>query len=326
MDLYFSPRPKRLLRLELATHCNYNCTFCCWQNTNNSKFTVHPPTVKVIRLLVTGALRSGCRRIMLTGGEPLLLDERYITELISQITPLDGLDDFWITTNGSLLNSRVSAEFYKAGLRKVVFSIGAANPAAYARYTQQTDTPYSKIWEHVAGAAATGLHVKVDVPISSSGIECLDELFEIIDYAKAAGAHELAYFALHQTIENSHAFPCEYIPVIAFAEALSSADDWQIHTNHRGQTVASDPDGFTVIIPARPEAFSPECRKRQCGFFCQGSYAAYVTGHTGEIRLRACHRRFKSGLNEEVVDLKCVGHRSYIDHLFKRIWAFAYEA
>jgi len=72
----------------------------------------------------------GVKKIRLTGGEPLLRPN--LSELIGELTSLDGVQDVALTTNGVLL-AKHAAELKAAGLQRVTVSLDTVDPDVFAK-------------------------------------------------------------------------------------------------------------------------------------------------------------------------------------------------
>jgi cyclic pyranopterin phosphate synthase len=82
--------------------------------------------VRLARLFV----RLGVRKLRLTGGEPLLRPN--LTDLIGDLTAIDGIDDIALTTNGVLL-SKYAFELRAAGLQRITISLDSLDPEVFRR-------------------------------------------------------------------------------------------------------------------------------------------------------------------------------------------------
>ena len=73
----------------------------------------------------------GVEKIRLTGGEPLLRKD--IFEIISNLNSLSNLNDFALTTNGSLLAVRAK-DLKKAGLKRITLSLDSIDEKILKRF------------------------------------------------------------------------------------------------------------------------------------------------------------------------------------------------
>jgi molybdenum cofactor biosynthesis enzyme MoaA len=319
----YSVLPQRLLRLELSENCNFECTYCCWKTNGAYAEQVKILNPFFIHRIVSASIASGCTRAMITGGEPFSLPFNYLTDVINLISK-ERLSDFWILTNGSEITAEKCIELKSNGLQKIVISLGASNQLDFENYTRQKSIQFNSILENISIAVKSDLRVKVDIAVSNSGFPEGKLVFELMEKLSSIGVKEVAFFELHKTLENSSIFNKEFANVKNIVDFLSSNKDWKIVLNERGQTIAKK-GSLSVIIPALPIPYKESCIKRRCNRFCQGTYAAYVIPVTeNRAILRACHRRFKSGINQILISNEMTDIE--LKRIFNEIiWLFAYN-
>lgn len=322
-----SDRPEKLLRLVVVpeTRCNYSCTFCC-QTSRKSSRTCKPGRLPDIIGPILGAMtETGCTRIMLTGGEPLLADKEGLKGIIRAISRHGGISDFWLCTNGSLLTRPLCEDLYAWGLRKIVVSVGADSNAKYKQYTRQSAVSLDHVLARIADAIKAGLHVRVDVPLHKNGIQNIKEFLALIAQLKAAGVKEVAYFKLHKTSCNELVFEELFVEPDVITWELANDSSWQLLSRPNGQKVFKDKT-MDIIVPASNVKLTDHCKHRNCGDYCQGTYAAYVKEHKARISLQACHHPFPENTRE--IDFSAIAHGSSGSCLvqpFREMWAWAYE-
>src|SRR5689334_25211035 len=98
-------RPVRDLRISVMDRCNFRCPYCMPRETFHDRYRFlgsherlsFDEIVRLARLFV----RLGVRKLRLTGGEPLLRPN--LTDLLGDLTAIEGVDDVALTTNGVLL-------------------------------------------------------------------------------------------------------------------------------------------------------------------------------------------------------------------------------
>ena len=119
----------RLLSLEIEFNrqCNYRCPYCYAVTTENMCTDYDP---QVIDTAVQQAAELGARKIVILGGEPLLL--RNLKEKVEKITALGmGAEIF---TNGSIMTPELASFLYAKGCR-VVVKLNTRNPEVHDRLT-----------------------------------------------------------------------------------------------------------------------------------------------------------------------------------------------
>lgn len=117
-------RPLEDLRISVIDRCNLRCTYCMPAETFDAN---HPYLARsallsydeITRLAAT-FVSLGVQKIRLTGGEPLL--RRNLTELVSNLSQISGLNDLALTTNGLLL-PQLAKPLKEAGLDRLTVSL-----------------------------------------------------------------------------------------------------------------------------------------------------------------------------------------------------------
>src|SRR6266550_117417 len=123
-------RQMKDLRISVTDRCNFRCSYCMpfdeYEWVDKKEILTFEEITRLANLFV----QLGVDKIRLTGGEPLL--RRDLEKLISKLSPLNGLKDLCLTTNGSLLAEKVSA-LKSAGLRRINVSLDTVNSEKFAR-------------------------------------------------------------------------------------------------------------------------------------------------------------------------------------------------
>ena len=124
----------RNLRISVMDRCNFRCTYCMPRETFHDKYRFlgsherlsFDEIVRLVRLFV----RLGVRKLRLTGGEPLLRPN--LTDLVGDLTAIEGIEDIALTTNGILLN-KYAFELRAAGLQRITVSLDSLDPGVFTR-------------------------------------------------------------------------------------------------------------------------------------------------------------------------------------------------
>jgi GTP 3',8-cyclase len=114
--------------------CNFRCPYCMPRETFHERYRFlgsherlsFDEIVRLARLFV----RLGVRKLRLTGGEPLLRPN--LTDLIGDLTAIDGVEDIALTTNGVLLG-KYAFELRAAGLQRITVSLDSLDPQVFGR-------------------------------------------------------------------------------------------------------------------------------------------------------------------------------------------------
>src|SRR5579883_1536339 len=127
-------RPVRDLRISVMDRCNFRCPYCMPRETFHERYRFlgsrerlsFDEIVRLARLFV----HLGVRKLRLTGGEPLLRPN--LTDLIGDLTAIEGVDDVALTTNGVLL-AKYAFELRAAGLQRITVSLDSPDPEVFRR-------------------------------------------------------------------------------------------------------------------------------------------------------------------------------------------------
>lgn len=127
-------RVLRDLRISVVDRCNFRCPYCMPEDQypRDHEFLSKAERLRFeeIERLVRIFAGLGVRKLRLTGGEPLL--RRDLPELVRKLAAVPGIDDLALTTNGSLLATKVR-ELRDAGLRRITLSLDTIVPETFLR-------------------------------------------------------------------------------------------------------------------------------------------------------------------------------------------------
>lgn len=158
-------RPMRDLRLSVTDRCNFRCTYCMPKEIFGDDYAFMPKdamlSFKEMVRLASIFVSLGVKKIRLTGGEPLM--RRNLSELIAQLTELDGVEDIGLTTNGMLLKAHAD-DLYQAGLRRLNISLDALEPELFGQINGRGVKP-AYILENIAYAQKLGFEIKVNMVV-----------------------------------------------------------------------------------------------------------------------------------------------------------------
>ena len=117
-------RPLKDLRISVMDRCNFRCSYCMPEEKYHPNFKFlsskeRLPFEDIIRITKIFA-DLGVNKIRITGGEPLLRVN--LTDLIGDLSRINGIDDIALTTNGVLL-TKYASELKAAGLNRVTISL-----------------------------------------------------------------------------------------------------------------------------------------------------------------------------------------------------------
>ena len=117
-------RPLKDLRISVMDRCNFRCSYCMPEEKYHPNFKFlsseeRLPFEDIIRITKIFS-DLGINKIRITGGEPLLRVN--LTDLIGDLSRINGIDDIALTTNGVLL-TKYASELKAAGLNRVTISL-----------------------------------------------------------------------------------------------------------------------------------------------------------------------------------------------------------
>lgn len=150
-----------VLRLSLTARCNLACRYCRPENRDLPTLLTHQQRLK----LIGAAAQLGCRRLRLTGGEPLLAPG--LVPLIQAVKALDLVEDVALTSNGVLLDRPLARRLQQAGLDRITISLDGADPQAVLR--MGGGHSFAHVLAAIGHAQAVGLPVKINTVVMAHG-------------------------------------------------------------------------------------------------------------------------------------------------------------
>ena len=114
--------------------CNFRCPYCMPEDQYHPKFQFMTQQerlsfAEILRLTELFA-GLGVRKLRITGGEPLLRSQ--LSELVSELSLIGGIEDIALTTNGVLLRQQAAA-LKAAGLHRVTISLDSLDDEIFNR-------------------------------------------------------------------------------------------------------------------------------------------------------------------------------------------------
>ena len=150
-----------VLRLSLTARCNLACPYCRPENRDPATLLTHEQRLK----LVGAAARLGCRRLRLTGGEPLLAPG--LVPLIQAVKAQRLMEEVAVTSNGVLLDRPMAQRLRTAGLDRITVSLDGADSQAVRR--MGGGNGFAQVVAAVGHAQAVGLPVKINTVVMAHG-------------------------------------------------------------------------------------------------------------------------------------------------------------
>lgn len=182
------------LRISLTGNCNLNCSYCRPpgsalqpQSTGRGVALGDQELIRLVELFAG----LGVRKVRLTGGEPLL--RRGIERLIEQISGIDGISTVALTTNGTMLEGKLTS-LVNAGLSRLNVSLDSLDAGRFREITGADLFP--SVWRGIDSALAySALELKLNTVV-----------------VRGVNDHELADFAALTQDNNLTVRFIEYMP------------------------------------------------------------------------------------------------------------------
>ncbi len=162
LDLF--SREINYLRVSVTDRCNFRCRYCMPEE--GVSLLSHNDILRFneIVAVVQEAAVLGVKKIKITGGEPLV--RKNIVALIAELARIEGITDFGMTTNGSLL-AAYAHELKQAGLHRINISLDTVDPVKFAELTRGGSL--EEVLKGIQAAQAAGFEkIKINTVINQS--------------------------------------------------------------------------------------------------------------------------------------------------------------
>ncbi len=212
-------------------------------------------TVEEIIRIAKIAASLGIRRIKLTGGEPLMRKD--LNEIVKGIAVIPYLEDFSLTTNGTMLGFQAK-KLYECGLKRINISLPTLNASIYHKLTEGK---IQNALEGVEAATATGFcPVKLNMVILNGVNE--DAIPDMMDFARKTGA--ILQLIELDPMNVDDAYFSMYHRVLDEDEKTLRQKAWQVETRSSMQNrhVYHLPDlTVEVVHPIENSKFCQHCTR-----------------------------------------------------------------
>jgi cyclic pyranopterin phosphate synthase len=179
-------RPLRDLRVSVIDRCNYRCPYCMPADIYGDDHEFLPRhhwlTPGELKRIAGLFMQLGVSKLRLTGGEPLL--RRDIVDIVAKLSSIPGLDDFALTTNGTLLADRAK-DLKAAGLQRVTVSVDSLDEAVFKGMSGGRGNIQS-VLDGIAAAQRVGLGpIKLNVVVQKAKND--DTVLDLLDHFRGSG-------------------------------------------------------------------------------------------------------------------------------------------
>jgi len=257
-------RPLHDLRISVTDRCNFRCVYCMPKEVFGRDHAFLPRAEildfeeieRVARIMVG----LGVRKVRLTGGEPLV--RRNLERLVAMLSPLPGVDDLTLTTNGSLLAGKAH-ELADAGLHRVTVSLDALDDATFMRMND-VGFPVARVLDGIAAADAAGLGpIKVNAVIRRGLNE--HAVVDLADHFRWSG-HTVRFI---EYMDVGHSNGWRMDDVVPAAEMVAMLDArWPlepVESAYRGEVALRyryrDGAGEVGVIASVTQPFCGDCTR-----------------------------------------------------------------
>lgn len=169
---YSAPYPESLY-LMLDYRCNLNCSYCynCAERTEMAKSGNNEMTYEEYCQLIKDAAACGVKKIILTGGEPLL---KVNTPLIGRRILDEGLS-CELLTNGILLK-KLSIKEIRESFSLVTISLDSKTPTINDKH--RGSGVFERVMDSIAYAGKSGVKIRINSVITEDTVSGLYETWE----------------------------------------------------------------------------------------------------------------------------------------------------
>jgi GTP 3',8-cyclase len=260
-------RPISYLRVSITDRCNFRCVYCMPPSGVPTKHHQDILSYEEIARVVRAAAELGVHKVRITGGEPLV--RLGVTQLVSLISAIPGIDDLALTTNGALL-AEYASTLKDAGLNRVNVSLDTLKRKRFAEITRADLLP--DVLAGIAQAQKIGLTpLKINTVI-----------------VRGVNDDEIVDMAAHTIEQEWH---LRFIELMPLCEGTEWTEDRYVSNNEVKSTIEA---ALGILAPS-----SANRSILESGFDSEGPARYYqLKGAKGTIGfISPVSERFCSGCN-----------------------------
>jgi GTP 3',8-cyclase len=257
-------RPLHDLRISVMDRCNFRCPYCMPRETFHDNYRFLKSTERLsfdeIARLTRLFVQLGVKKVRLTGGEPLL--RANLSELVGELTALEGVQDVALTTNAVLL-SQHAAELKANGLHRITVSLDTLDPEIFKQMSGGF-AERDRVLEGIRAATDAGLTpIKINSVIER-GLNDHTAL-DLVEYFRGTGV--IVRFIEYMDVGNRNRWSMErVVPSKELVERIS--ERWPLHAvegNYRGEVAEryafDDGAGEVGFISSVTNPFCGDCTR-----------------------------------------------------------------
>lgn len=161
---------KRMIDLQITSRCNLNCKFC-----DGAPKDIADTPFSDVRKVIDKLKKSNVKRIVITGGEPLLYNE--IDNLIEYIKNMD--IEIYLSTNGYFLEKHIDTIINNVSC--IGLPLDASSPKIcelMTRKENQISTTLKAI--EIIKSKKPNIVVKVGTVVSKINIDEIDKIYNLL--------------------------------------------------------------------------------------------------------------------------------------------------
>ncbi|TVO70737.1 GTP 3',8-cyclase MoaA [Sedimenticola selenatireducens] len=173
-------RQIKYLRISVTDRCDLRCVYCM---SEDMQFVPRSQLLTLEELQRIGKtfVELGVNKIRITGGEPLT--RRNVIQLFDSLGQLEGLNDFTLTTNGTLL-PQYAKELKSAGVTRINISLDTLQPERFHEITRVGEI--KKTLDGIEAARTVGFkRIKINSVILKNRNH--DEVNDLVQFALDRG-------------------------------------------------------------------------------------------------------------------------------------------
>ena len=179
-------RPLKDLRISVTDRCNFRCPYCMPAEIFGERYQFLPRkellNFEEIARLAKIFAKLGVTKIRLTGGEPLL--RTGLPDLVKMLSPISGIEDLALTTNGFLLDKHAQ-ELKEAGLNRITISMDSLDDAVFQQMNGR-GFGTSQVLSGIEAAENAGLSpIKINAVIQRSVND--QSIVDLVNHFKTKG-------------------------------------------------------------------------------------------------------------------------------------------